>query len=194
MTEETHRAHMTLWRTLTGGGNRALANRPDRAALRKLGCRKQIDLLTALAIPSFQAYRKNLSIGLKDQQNATTWERLAYAAVAASAIAWIDDNSNARSVAALLGGSGRDSLYSEVRFKRLLRCDSPERLLPEAQRMARMLGRAAPVSDLGNVLANWGDETWGPRKRRDWAFDYWKQNDAEAETLEATETESETAA
>jgi CRISPR type I-E-associated protein CasB/Cse2 len=196
MNEDTHRAHIMLWRTLTGGGDRSGANRADRAALRKLGCTQtpageQIDLLTALAIPSFQTYRKSLGIGLKDQQSVQMWERLAYAAVAASAIAWIDANSNARSVATLLGGAGRDVLYSEVRFKRLLRCDSPERLLPEAQRMARILGRAAPVGDLGDVLANWGHETWGPRKRRNWAFDYWKQTDAEADTSQFTDPSSD---
>jgi CRISPR type I-E-associated protein CasB/Cse2 len=100
--------------------------------------------------------------------------------VAASVIAWIDEDTPNESVGRTLGPADKDQSprLAEMRFMRLLRCDTPERLLLEARRMSRILGGRANVDDLGTTLAGW-ESSHGLRRRRTWAFDYWaKRSDA----------------
>lgn len=181
-------AHRDLWRALSGGGDRTAADRKGRAALRRLntmanGEEQQIDLFTPLQVPAFAAYARRFD--LKKPETSTEWERLHYVAVAACAIAWIDEDAQNEPLGRALGpppGKEAQPRFAEVRFTRLLRCDTPERLLTEVRRMVRILDGRANVYDLGQTLASWGAPA-GLRRRREWAFDYWaKRDDAPAAT------------
>lgn len=192
MREENSKPHRDLWQALSGGGDRNTADRAARAVLRRLGTMPSdegdiIDLFAPLRIQPFRVYQRQL--GLLNLETDRELEQLAYAAVAACAIAWIDEDAPLESMGTLLGpsaGSDRPR-FAEVRFTRLLRCDTPERLLLEVRRMVRILGGRAPVGDLGRTLANWNRPS-GLKSRRQWAFDYWNKYDLTSSVLPETTT------
>ena len=100
-------------------------------------------------------------------------------AIAAATLAHIRTDAGGRrgATARLLGqprgGEGEDRLFAEARFKRLIRTrnDWPG-LLVQARRIAAILGKEAPVGDLGASLILWNAD---PRIARDWAFQYYQR-------------------
>ena len=61
-------------------------------------------------------------------------------------------------------------LMAEARFKRLIRTRDWPGLLDQGRRIVALLGRDAPVADLGASLLLWNA---GPRTIRDWSFAYY---------------------
>ena len=82
--------------------------------------------------------------------------------------------------AALLG-EGDPPLFAEARFKRLIRTDNPAELLPQTIRVVKILGKKAPVGELGVSLL-----LWGPDVKKRWAFAYWQKKYIPAEPLAET--------
>ncbi|MDE1145773.1 MAG: type I-E CRISPR-associated protein Cse2/CasB [Azospirillaceae bacterium] len=74
--------------------------------------------------------------------------------------------------AALLGGpeDGPPRLLAEARFLRLMRVETAAELMDQARRLVALLGREAPVGDLGASLFLWRVL---PKVRRDWARSYY---------------------
>jgi CRISPR type I-E-associated protein CasB/Cse2 len=168
-------AARTLCRTLDD-------DRAGRALLRRIRARddeETVDFVPALRVEAFRTFigPKGLELDLTDTRGPQ--RRLEFAAVAAAAIAQVrkDDERNPK-VASRLGSqkaAGREAVLSEGRFLRLMRCETPDDMLPQAVRLVAILDRVAPVGDLGASLA-----LWGPAVRKRWAFDYWSQPQPDA--------------
>jgi len=168
------------WYELTDarhGGNDA--DRASLSALRRLNATKDvfprtIDLTGAITIKGF----RKLYRVLNKWTLPPGWE--IQLTVAATVLAQVRTDRPGKTTAALLGTSrseagGDDHLMAESRFRRLLRTTEPLDLCDQARRAVALLGREAPVGELGASLL-----LWNARVRRDWATAYW-QLDAGAE-------------
>ena len=173
---------------LKSGGEKA----PDRAALAQLrrvgvmdlGGAPAVDVTGALDSSAFRmlmARLQGLPIGNRQVERwlASKGEEWECFAIAAATLAQIRTDAGGRrgATARLLGqprgGEGEDRLFAEARFKRLIRTrnDWPG-LLVQARRIAAILGKEAPVGDLGASLILWNAD---PRITRDWAFQYYQR-------------------
>lgn len=175
------------------GGEKA----PDRAALAELrrigvidfGGIPAVDSVSALGISAFRHlirrlrdaqpgnYRVQRWLGIAEEGNGKLKDReFSPFAIAAATLARIrtDVGDRKRGATAKLLGAGEDDnpLFAEARFKRLIRTrnDWPG-LSAQARRIAAILGREAPVGDLGASLILWDADQ---RITRDWAFQYYQ--------------------
>ncbi|MBF0095047.1 MAG: type I-E CRISPR-associated protein Cse2/CasB [Alphaproteobacteria bacterium] len=145
------------------------------AALRRLGAAEavfppEIDVVGAIAISAYRVLHRRVR-SLPNLPN--DWESQLVVTAVVLAHVREDDTKN-KSVAALLGASrieGDDTthLMAETRFRCLLRTTDPVELCDQARRAVALLGRKAPVGDLGESLFSWDTRT-----RRKWAISYWK--------------------
>ncbi len=147
-----------------------------------------VDVDFALSIPTFRLLVGSIK-GLEPGNHIIkSWLRddafnLAPFAIAAATLARIREDTGAKACGAtaiMLGGN--EPLFAEARFKRLMRTrdDWPD-LLVQARRLAAILGKAAPIGDLGASLLLWNAD---PSIRTRWAFNYYRgelEKDAETE-------------
>jgi CRISPR type I-E-associated protein CasB/Cse2 len=175
------------WRNLNGidkGGkeDRDRADRKARAELRRAGSVASsegdaINLIRAFGIERFHALKRSV-------EAKAAWIDADNVALAAIALAHVErdsaqgEDTAAQKTAGLLG-EGDPPCFAEARLKRLIRTDKPAELLPQIVRAVKILGKAAPVGDLGASLL-----LWGPEVKKRWAFAYWlkKYIPAEAPT------------
>ncbi len=154
----------------------------DRAALRRLGTAKdisppEIDVTGAIMIHAFRVLHGRLS-----KWREGDWEtRLV---VAASVLAHVRSDKPNKTTAALLGAGEDSPLMAESRFRRLLRTTDPVELSDQVRRAVALLGRNAPVGDLGASLF-----AWDARTRRAWATAYWRLDAVADAPVEALSTE-----
>lgn len=64
--------------------------------------------------------------------------------------------------------SGGGAVVSGLRFRRLLKCQTPEELYPMLRRVIRLLNNRADLYSLASDILYWGEEV-----RKQWAYDYW---------------------
>ncbi len=64
--------------------------------------------------------------------------------------------------------SGGGPVVSDLRFRRLLKCQTPEDLYPMLRKVIRLLSNRADVYSLANDVLYWGEEV-----RKQWAYDYY---------------------
>jgi len=181
------------WRALNGidkddNQNRDRADRKSRAELRRAGSIASdggdaINLISAYGVESFHAL-------LRRVQEKALWIGADQAALAAITLAHVEkdivasENDASSPRAAQLLGEGDPPLFAETRFKRLIRTDDPAELLAQMVRAVKILGKAAPVGELGASLL-----LWGPAVKKRWAFAYWQKKYLSAEPSEQTETQ-----
>lgn len=102
--------------------------------------------------------------------------RLDWLAVVAAVLAQIDERSQGKSLGQVLGTPvGSKPPMSGLRFRRLLRIDSPDELLLGLTRALQMTDRRGPIHALVRDVYWWGDKV----KKR-WAFDYYEAAPTEA--------------
>jgi len=64
--------------------------------------------------------------------------------------------------------SGGGPVVSGLRFRRLLKCQTPEDLYPMLRRTIRLLDKRADLYSLANDVLYWGEDV-----RKQWAYDYY---------------------
>lgn len=77
-----------------------------------------------------------------------------------------------KSLATQMGARKRGSdsaVVSELRFRRLLEAEEPAQLLIRLRRILDQLGRSADLLSLAQACLD-----WGPRLKRQWAYDYYQ--------------------
>ena len=142
-------------------------------------CAALAQSLAMAAMPSISSapMASNPFTLLSDVQKKAPWIRADQAALAAITLAHVEkdsvasENNLAFPRAAQLLGEGDPPLFAEARFKRLIRTDDPAELLAQMVRAVKILGKAAPVGELGRSLL-----LWGPAVKKRWAFAYWQKN------------------
>lgn len=158
-------------------------NRGDRAALRR--CASATDVVF---VPAYHALFREMEASGKEalQKNATTrqWadlerrllERLpvlaglaAQADLADAAERQEHPIGNLPTEMATERSTGGGPQVSGLRFRRLLKCQTPEELYPALRRIVRMLEKRTNIVNLTADILWWGEET---RKR--WAYDYYE--------------------
>lgn len=165
----------------------------DRAALAQLrrigvidlGGAAAVDVAGVLDVSAFRMLMARLQgLPIRNWQvarwlasKAEEWEPFAIAGVTLALIR-ADAGGNRRGATAKLLGAGddEDRVFAEARFKRLIRTrnDWPG-LLVQARRIAAILGKEAPVGDLGASLILWNADIY---ITRDWAFQYYQRESA----------------
>ncbi len=173
------------WRKLNGVdsdgvADRMLADRKSRAELRRIGSRASeagdaLNLASAYAVDRFYRLRDRcaeLGVRIHDESIA----------LAAAVLAHVDIDLQDQVETASLLGDGDPPVFAEARFKRLIRTDQPAELLPQLVRAVKILGKAAPVGELGASLL-----LWGPTVKKRWAFAYWQRKYIPAELPENPE-------
>jgi CRISPR type I-E-associated protein CasB/Cse2 len=194
------------WRDLNGvdsngAQHRAHADRAARAALRRIGSDygeqgSEIGLVHAFTIRRFHLLRSAVANAYKNNERQIREELLSErTALAAAVLARINDDlpdpdrdTKHPSTAKLLGRSREGSdepLFAEARFRRLIRTDHAADLLPQMVRAIAILGRKAPVGELGASLL-----LWGPAVKKRWSFDYWRPGAAEDEGTDQAPTQN----
>ncbi len=179
------------WQRLNGIGNDGVENRDQadrkaRAELRRVGAAANevgdsVDLIRAYAVDRFYYLRER--VAAKGARIGD--ENIALAAVALAHVE--KDAGDAIRTAALLG-EGDPRLLAEARFKRLIRTEQAAELLPQVVRAVKILGKRAPVGELGASLL-----LWGAKVRKRWAFDYWQKSYVPADTPDGTELQNDAA-
>lgn len=71
-------------------------------------------------------------------------------------------------------GTGEKPPMSELRFKRLITCETPQDLFTLIIRATSMLGGRADVIALADALLSWGPHERGQSLRRQWAAAYYR--------------------
>ncbi len=151
----------------------------------------QIDTAYAVSIqqdagpPPYLDLRKRLKGMLaasRDEHARSMPERPGFddaVAVVAATLARVREHKYVK-VSKLLGARSRDEapLMAEARFKRLIRTTTAPDLLDQGRRIVMLLGRAAPVDDLGASLLLWNSS---PYVKRRWSFDYYDAEDMYAD-------------
>lgn len=185
------------WRGLNGidkenKQNRDLADRKARAELRRSGSiagedGDAVDLIPVFGIKAFHDFYECV-------REKAPWIGPERAALAAIVLAHVDDDvldlehEKVGATARLLGASrsadSKEPRFAEPRFKRLIRTDDPAELLPQMVRAVKILGRSAPVGELGASLL-----LWGPSVKKAWAFAYWQKTYRPADASEQTGTQ-----
>lgn len=140
--------------------HRALAdNRGDRAALRRCGA-----LVEVAFVPAFHTLVRALrttagSDVIPDQLLAVA----GLSAIIKQPISPLMPNQMATPRA-----GSKTPLVSELRFRRLLQCQTPEELFTALRRILHQLDEQANLYDLANSVYGWSEPT---RKR--WAYEYY---------------------
>lgn len=173
------------WDELTDPAN---AHRyPDRTAalaqLRRVGT---IDLGTgsipdeaqALTVSAYQRLYRRVRAWEPRELLPTAWETALV--IAAVTLAHVRTDCPGRRTAALLGGPDEATrVMAQSRFLRLMRVENAGDLMAQARRVTALLGRTAPVGELGASLLFWQAR---PHVRRDWARSYYGLDLAERGT------------
>jgi CRISPR system Cascade subunit CasB len=158
-------------------------NRGDRAALRK--CASITDVVFVAAYHSlFQDISLHCKAAVDAGKIRWRWFNLEYRLaerlpIIAGLAAVIETDrgvseetsSSRRSLAGQMGterSSGGGPRVSDLRFRRLLKCQTPEDLYHALRRVIRLLDNKADLLRLANDVFRWNDEV---RKR--WAYDYY---------------------
>lgn len=68
--------------------------------------------------------------------------------------------------------SGDKAPMSELRFRRLITCDTPQEVFPLLIRAMSMIDGKLDVDALAKDLLAWSDDRWGQTMRRRWAEAY----------------------
>jgi len=132
--------------------------RGDRATLRRCGTTADVAFT-----PAFH----RLLAPIRDARNGIPLDWLA---VVASALSHVEVNDTGKSFPQALAAETRGKArLSGLRFRRLLRVESPNEMLTSIVRVLRLLDRTAPVGSLARDLTRWNDRT---RKR--WALEYYE--------------------
>ena len=71
------------------------------------------------------------------------------------------------------GGNGKKGL-SELRFRRLLQCQTLDELYPQLRRAIAVLGKKANVLDVAELIYQWDREDAGQRLRNELAYAYFE--------------------
>ncbi len=188
------------WRKLNGVDregveNRVLAERKSRAELRRIGASASasdtgdgIDLVNAYAVDFFHRLCERVAArGARLDREKVALAAAVLANVEADRFD-LDEEGQPWTTAKLLGkqkgNETKEPKFAELRFKRLIRTDDPAELLPQMVRAVKILGKAAPIGELGTSLL-----LWGPAVKKRWAFAYWQKKYIPAESTEQTETQ-----
>lgn len=140
--------------------HRALAdNRGDRAALRRCGT-----LVEVAFVPAFHQLIRALRASIDAPVNPD--RLLAVAGLAALIKQPISPLMPSQMAKPHAGGSNPP--VSELRFRRLLQCQTQEELFTTLRRVLHLLDDQANLCDLANSVYGWNERT---RKR--WAYDYY---------------------
>lgn len=139
--------------------HRALAdNRGDRAALRRCG-----SLVDVAFVPAFH----QLSRGLRAVADApVNPDRLL--AVAGLAAIIKQPIASLLSIQMARPAVGDQPPVSELRFRRLLQCQTQEDLFHPLRRILHLLDDQANLYDLANSVYGWNERT-----RKQWAYSYY---------------------
>jgi CRISPR system Cascade subunit CasB len=70
--------------------------------------------------------------------------------------------------------AGGEPVLSELRFRRLLQCQSQEELFPALRRVVRLLDGNVNLYSLAESVYWWGHADWGERVRQHWAYAYYE--------------------
>ncbi|MDZ5649990.1 type I-E CRISPR-associated protein Cse2/CasB [Nitrospirillum sp. BR 11828] len=164
------------WDGLTDAANGHL--NPNRAALARLrrldtrddGTGPVPDLATALTEEAFRRLYRTARAWQPQTLLPLAWDEALV--VVAATLAHVRADQPGRKTAALLGGpdDGTPRLLAEARFLRLMRVETAAELMDQARRLVALLGRAAPVGELGASLFLWRAR---PQVRRAWARAYY---------------------
>jgi len=152
--QEASRIIKTWWQALED-------MRGERAQLRRCKNVEQV-----LFVPYYQTLYWSLS-------NQSSWKnRIAIAAVA-GLLAHVDTNPPPLTLPQQMAQSkpaGDKPVVSELRFRRLVKCETHEQLYPTLRRVILMLNRSVDIVQLAESVYWWNDKT-----RQDWAFQYYEQ-------------------
>lgn len=138
-----------------------LDDRGGRADLRR--CRTTLEIHF---VPRFQALAQRLPNEVRDDWKAN--RLAAVAGVLAHVVADLGHGSFAEVLATPT--SGDRPPMGDLRFRRLLACESSDDLLTTVRRAVQVAGCAAPVSSLATDLLRWNDRT-----RKAWAAAYYRR-------------------
>ncbi|MGD9818925.1 MAG: type I-E CRISPR-associated protein Cse2/CasB [Desulfomonilaceae bacterium] len=138
---------------------KGLENRKgDRAILRRCGNTTEV-----MFVPEYHKLRLSLmKYGLVNDRAL---------ACLTGVLAHVRNDTSEKSVAKLMAqpkDAGGTRKVSELRFKRLIQCETPDDLFNPMIRIVRLLENTVNIAGLGKDLYEWGDRT----KKR-WAFDYY---------------------
>lgn len=148
-----HRIIKTWWQAFED-------RRGERAQLRR--CKNVEEVL-------FVPYYQNLYWSLSNQ---SSWKnrRIAIAAVA-GLLAHVETNQSPLILPKQMAQpAGDNPVVSELRFRRLLKCETHQQLYPTLRRVILMLNRSVDLEQLVDSVYWWNDKT-----RQDWAFQYYEQ-------------------
>jgi CRISPR system Cascade subunit CasB len=139
------------------------ADRGNRAALRR--CNNVTEVAFA---PSFHALNRSLM-----QHGHVDSESLAVVAALAAHVKEHDARMSLAEQMATPKAAGGSSAVSDLRFRRLLRIQDRDELLPALLRVMRLLGGNLNLQGLAESVYGWNDYI-----RKKWAFDYYSKTPA----------------
>jgi CRISPR system Cascade subunit CasB len=134
-------------------------NKGDRAHLRR--CQEPIE---ALFVPAYH----DLYRDLRPHGHANNFKLPAVAALAAHVRQVRGDKPFAHQMAAPKAEGNTAPQLSELRFRRLLQCETLDELFPALRRVVHLLDGNVNLYSLANSVYYWGD-----RERRQWAYAYY---------------------
>jgi CRISPR system Cascade subunit CasB len=135
-------------------------NKGYRAALRR--CREPLE---ALFVPAYHDLYHDL---LRQDGCVDSVKLPAIAALAAHVTQVRGEKQFAQQMAAPKVQSGTTPQVSELRFRRLLQCETVDELFPALRRVVHLLDGSVNLYNLANSVYWWGDQ-----KRREWAYAYY---------------------
>ncbi len=139
--------------------HRALAdNRGDRAALRRCG-----SLVEVAFVPAFHQLSRALRVAVDAPVNP---DRLLAVAGLVAIVKQPIASPLPRQMAAPT--VGKNQPVSELRFRRLLQCQTQEDLFNALRRVLHLLDDQANLCDLANSVYGWNERT-----RKQWAYSYY---------------------
>jgi CRISPR system Cascade subunit CasB len=134
-------------------------NKGDRADLRR--CREPVE---AVFVPAYH----DLYRDLRPHGHADNTKLPAVAALAAHVRQVRGDKPFAHQMAAPKVEGSTAPQLSELRFRRLLQCETLDELFPALRRVVHLLGGNVNLYSMANSVYYWGD-----RERRQWAYAYY---------------------
>jgi len=132
----------------------------DRAALRR--CHEPLE---ALFVPAYHDLYHEL---LRQDDYVDSVKLPAIAALTAHVKQVRGDKQFAQQMAAPKAQGGNAPQVSELRFRRLLQCETVDELFPALRRVVHLLDGSVNLYNLANSVYWWGDQ-----KRREWAYAYY---------------------
>lgn len=143
-------------------------NKGDRAALQRCG-----EPLEAAFVPAYHWLFYKLSEQFSAEKGRKLRERILCVAPLVAAVKWQggQDSGSGKSLPVQMASplKGRQSAVSDLRFRRLLQCQSRDDLFPHLRRVIRLLDKRVDIYHLADDVYWWGDH-----RKRDWAHDYYQ--------------------